>query len=174
MVAGILRNEISKTIFAEIDADQGFRDRVFPKNSTDLIVSRTEIGEGFYAHLDTTSVGEFSTTVFLSDPATYEGGELCLYLEEEVRKFKLPAGTAITYTTGAPHCVSKVTSGIRYAGVFWTSSLVKDVRYREILADIRQARRLLPLSTSYNLLATATDPEFILQGVEHKLIRHFL
>jgi PKHD-type hydroxylase len=174
MVAGILRNEISKTIFAQIDADQGFRDRVFPKNSTDLIVSRTEVGEGFYAHLDTTSVGEFSTTVFLSDPDTYEGGELCLYLEDEVRKFKLPAGTAITYTTGAPHCVAQVTAGVRHAGVFWTSSLVKDVRYREILSDIRQARRLLPLETTYNLEVAALNPEFILQGVEHKLIRHFL
>jgi PKHD-type hydroxylase len=174
MVAGILRNEISKTIFAEIDADQGFRDRVFPKNSTDLIVSRTETGEGFYAHLDTTSVGEFSTTVFLSDPDTYEGGELCLYLEEEVRKFKLPAGTAITYTTGAPHCVAEVTAGVRHAGVFWTASLVKDVRYREILSDIRQARRLLPVGTTYNLEEAALNPQFILQGVEHKLIRGFL
>jgi PKHD-type hydroxylase len=174
MVAGILRNEISKTIFAKIDADQGFRDRVFPKNSTDLIVSRSEVGEGFYVHLDTTSVGEFSTTVFLSDPDTYEGGELCLYLEEEVRKFKLPAGTAITYTTGAPHCVAEVTAGVRHAAVFWTSSLVKDARYREILADIRQARRLLPIGTTYNLEEAALNPEFILQGVEHKLIRGFL
>ena len=174
MVAGILRNEISKTVFAEIDADQGFRDRVFPKNSTDLIVSRSEVGEGFYVHLDTTSVGEFSTTVFLSDPDTYEGGELCLYLEEEIRKFKLPAGTAITYTTGALHCVAKVTAGVRHAGVFWTASLVKDVRYREILSDIRQARRLLPIGTTYDLEAAAMNPEFILQGVEHKLIRHFL
>jgi PKHD-type hydroxylase len=174
MVAGILRNEISKTIFAEIDADQGFRDRVFPKNSTDLIVSRTETGEGFYAHLDTTSVGEVSTTVFLSDPETYEGGELCLYLEDEVRKFKLPAGTAITYTTGAPHCVAPVTAGVRHSGVFWTSSLVKDVRYREILSDIRQARRLLPIGTTYDLEEAALNPQFILQGVEHKLIRHFL
>ena len=174
MVGGIIRNEISKTIFAGVDADQGFRDRVFPKHSTDLIVSRTEVGEGFSVHLDTTSVGEFSTTVFLSEPNTYEGGELCLYLEEEVRKFKLPAGTAITYTTGAPHCVSEVTAGVRHAGVFWTSSLVKDVRYREILADIRQVRRLLPVERTYNLGEAAVDPEFLLQGVEHKLIRHFL
>ena len=174
MVGGIIRNEISKTIFAGIDADQGFRDRVFPKHSTDLIVSRTEVGEGFSVHLDTTSVGEFSTTVFLSDPDTYEGGELCLYLEKEVRKFKLPAGTAITYTTGAPHCVAEVTAGVRHAGVFWTSSLVKDVRYREILADIRQVRRLLPVGRTYNLEEATVDPEFLLQGVEHKLIRHFL
>jgi PKHD-type hydroxylase len=174
MIGGVIRNEISKIIFAGIDIDQGFKDRVFPKHSTGLIVSRTEVGEGFSVHLDTTSVGEFSTTVFLSEPDTYEGGELCLYLEEEVRKFKLPAGTAITYTTGAPHCVAPVTSGVRHAGVFWTASLVKDVRYREILSDIRQARRLLPIGTTYNLEEAALNPEFILQGVEHKLIRGFL
>jgi len=174
MIGGIIRGEISKIIFARIDKDQGFKDRVFPKHSTGLIVSRTEVGEGFSVHLDTTSVGEFSTTVFLSEPDTYEGGELCIYLEEEVRKFKLPAGTAITYTTGAPHCVAKVTAGVRHAGVFWTSSLIKDVRYREILADIRQVRRLLPLGETYNLNDAAVDPEFLLQSVEHKLIRHFL
>jgi predicted 2-oxoglutarate/Fe(II)-dependent dioxygenase YbiX len=96
------------------------------------------------------------------------------YVVEEVRKFKLPAGMAITYTTGAPLCVTKVTSGVRHAGVFWTSSLVKDVRYRDILSDIRQARRLLPIGTTYNLEEAALNPQFILQGVEHKLIRHFL
>jgi PKHD-type hydroxylase len=174
MVGGLLRTEMSKLIFKKVDRDQGFKDRVFPKNSTDLIVSRSDVGEGFSAHLDITSVGEFSTTVFLSDPSTYEGGELCLYLEEEVRKFKLPAGTAITYTTGAPHCVAPVTSGVRFAGVFWTASLVRDVRYREILAGVRQARRLLPVGRTYDLEEASVDPEFILQGVEHKLIRHFL
>ena len=174
MLYGVSRSEIDRKIFDRISQDQGFRDQVFPQNSTDLIVSRTEVGEGFSVHLDTTAVGEFSTTVFLSDPDTYEGGELCLYLEGEVRKFKLPAGTAITYTTGAPHCVAEVTSGTRYAGVFWTSSRVKDVRYREILSDIRQVRRLLPVGRTYNLEESAVDPEFILQSVEHKLIRHFL
>ena len=112
--------------------------------------------------------------MFLSDPSAYEGGELCIYLEEEVRKFKLPAGTAITYQTAAPHCVAEVTSGIRDVGVFWTSSSVRDPRYREVLAGIRQARRLLPVGRTYDFDEAMTDPEFILQSVEHKLIRYFL
>jgi len=174
MVRGLLRSEVSKVVFGAVDSDQGFKDRVFPKNSTDLIVSRSDVGEGFSVHLDTTSVGEFSTTVFLSDPDSYEGGELCLFLEDEVRKFKLPAGYAITYTTGALHCVAEVTSGTRYAGVFWTASLVRDVRYREILAGVRQARRCLPVVRTYDLEAAANDPDLILQNVEHKLIRYFL
>jgi PKHD-type hydroxylase len=174
MVPGHLRMEASKLLFSAVDRDQGFSDRVFPKNSTDPVFSRTRAGEGFSIHHDATSVGEFSTTVFLSDPGSYDGGELCIYLEEEVRKFKLPAGTAITYLTAAPHCVAEVTSGVRDVGVFWTSSAVRDSRYREILADIRQVRRLLPTGRTYDFNEAMADPEFILQSVEHKLIRHFL
>ena len=174
LLPGSTRACLDQKVFERLNQDQGFRDRVFPKNSTDLIVSRTRVGEGFSVHYDATHVGDFSTTVFLSDPDTYEGGELCLFLEDEVRKFKLPAGTAITYTTGAAHCVAEVTAGVRYAGVFWTTSLVKDVRYREVLSDVRRARRLLPVGRTYDLTEAANDPEFILQSVEHKLIRHFL
>ena len=174
MVSGSVRLSLSRLILQKNDSDQGFNDFVFPRSNTDLIVSRTGVGEGFFIHYDTTSVGEFSTTVFLSEPDTYEGGELCLHLEGQVQKFKLPAGHAITYLTGAPHCVAEVTAGVRYAGVFWTASLVRDVRYRDILSSVRRARRLLPTSKTYDFDQATSDPEFILQSVEHKLIRHFL
>jgi predicted 2-oxoglutarate/Fe(II)-dependent dioxygenase YbiX len=93
---------------------------------------------------------------------------------DSVTDYALPAGHAITYSTGIPHCVAEVTKGVRYAVVFWTTSLVKDARYREILADLRTVKRMLPRDYGYDLTETVNDPHFILQGVENNIMRHFL
>ena len=118
MIGGAGRNRITEIAFAAINRDEGFRDMVFPKHSTGIIVSKTEVGQGFRIHHDMPSNGDFSTTIFLSDPATYEGGELAMLLGEDERGFALKPGHAITYDTGIPHCVKEVTKGVRYAIVF--------------------------------------------------------
>jgi len=174
MVPGEFRSAIEQTVMAKIKSDQNFYDLVFPTRSTSVIVSKTEIGEGLKIHHDNTSVGEFSTTVFLSDPETYEGGELCLYYEGEVQKFKLPAGHAITYATGAPHGVMPVKSGVRKVAVFWTSSGIKDHRHREVLSGIRRLRRSLPVLHTYSFDAALGSPEFQLLELENKYVRYFL
>lgn len=174
MVISEIRNEISSCVMARINADGGFFDMVFPEHSTSVIVSKTSVDEGLKIHHDDTKVGDFSTTVFLSDPETYEGGELCLWYEGEVQKFKLPAGHAITYSTGAPHCVAPVTKGDRIAAVFWTSSEIKDPRHREILSSLRHIRRLLPLSAGFDFTEAMNDPRFLLLEAENKFIRYFI
>ena len=174
MIPSEVRGRISDLVMSQINADQGFYDRVFPKQSTAVIVSKTSEGEGLKIHHDNANVGEFSTTVFLSDPDTYEGGELCLWYEGEVQKFKLPAGHAITYSTGAPHMVAPVTSGSRIVAVFWTTSSIRDPRHREILSGMRQIRRLLPEVISYDFDEVTGDPAFQLLEVENKFIRYFV
>ena len=52
--------------------------------------------------------------------------------------------------------------------------MVKDARYREILADLRTVKRMLPRDYGYDLTETVNDPHFILQGVENNIMRHFL
>jgi len=168
------KREIYRIVMDAIGSDDGFRDRVFPKQSTYAIVSKTEVGQGFKTHHDLPANGDFSTTVFLSDPATYEGGQLAMLLGGEERLFALPAGHALTYNTGITHCVKEVTQGTRYAIVFWTTSLIKDLRWREILGDLRRAKGLLPLTHGYDLAATENDPRFLLQGLENKIVRYFI
>jgi len=174
MVGGAGRNRITEITFAAINRDEGFRDMVFPKHSTGIIVSKTEVGQGFKIHHDMPSNGDFSTTIFLSDPATYKGGQLAMYMGGDEKLVALPAGHAITYDTGIPHCVKQVTEGVRYAIVFWTTSLVKDHRWREILGDLRKVKKLLPRDYGYDLTQTDTDPHFLIQGVENKILRYFL
>ena len=174
MVSGVEKYDVSKIVFDALARDTQFGDFVFPKQSTTIIVSRTLEGQGFRAHHDYATNGHYSTTVFLSDPTTYDGGALTLYLEGEEREFRLPAGNAITYHTGVPHCVTPVTRGERLAAVFWTTSLVADSRYRQILSDLRHVRSLLPSDFTYDLSQSVEDPAFLIQGVENKLIQLLL
>jgi len=174
MVECQAKAEIQSIVMGAIEKDEGFRDLVLPERSTRIIVSRTEIGQGFKAHHDMPANGDFSTTVFLSDPATYQGGELTMLLGGEEREFALEPGHALTYSTGIPHCVKEVTQGTRYAVAFWTTSLIRDSNLREIVADLRKVKKLLPRDYGYDLTTIENNPHFLIQGVENKILRHFV
>ena len=168
------RGRIAEIAMRAINRDDGFRDLVFPKQSTGIIVSKTEVGQGFKVHHDLPANGDYSTTIFLSDPDSYKGGELTMFLGANEIKYALPPGHALTYETGVPHCVKEVTRGVRYAIVFWTTSLIRDARWRDILADLRKVKKLLPRDYGYDLHETTNDPHFIMQGIENKIVRNFL
>lgn len=79
---------------------------------------------------------DVSTTVFLSEPEEYEGGELIVedtYGEHEV---KLAAGDAIVYPSTSLHRVEPVTEGARIAAFLWTQSWVRDAWQRKMLFDL--------------------------------------
>lgn len=79
---------------------------------------------------------DVSTTVFLSEPEAYEGGELIIedsYGEHEV---KLAAGDAIVYPATSLHRVEPVTQGARLAAFLWTQSWVRDASQRKLLFDL--------------------------------------
>ncbi len=79
---------------------------------------------------------DVSTTVFLSEPEEYEGGELIIddtYGEHEV---KLAAGDAIVYPATSLHRVEPVRSGVRFASFLWTQSWVRDAWQRKMLFDL--------------------------------------
>jgi PKHD-type hydroxylase len=118
--------EISRITMSEVDKDLKFHYFTLGSSSTSITVSKYEKGFYYDIHLDIPESGKYSTTIFLDDPSTYTGGELCLYINEKEEKFKLPAGYAITYNTGLLHRVNKVTDGERKAIVFWTKSNAKD------------------------------------------------
>ncbi len=79
---------------------------------------------------------DVSTTVFLSEPEEYEGGELIVedtYGEHEV---KLAAGDAIVYPSTSLHRVEPVTEGARIAAFLWTQSWVRDAWQRKMLFEL--------------------------------------
>ena len=113
---------------------------------------------------------DVSVTLFLSDPASYAGGELVIGEEGHERAIKLPRGHAVAYTTGSPHRVEPVTRGARLAGILWAQSVIADPGRRAILADLQRAHHLLAekspaapetallLQGYYNLLRLWAEP----------------
>lgn len=96
-------------------------------NITPPIYSVMDKGDFYKPHIDDPQgTGMFSTTLFLDDADTYEGGELEIYINGKVESFKLNAGQCITYETGLPHQVKPVTSGTRRVIVFWAKATSTD------------------------------------------------
>lgn len=117
-----------------------------------LIVSRTADGGGYGNHIDNAHMAasgrrmrsDLSFTLFLSDPADYEGGELVVEDPFADRTVKLPAGDLVLYPSGSIHRVEPVTRGTRLACVGWIESTVRDEGGRQILWDLEQARAQWP------------------------------
>lgn len=126
-----LRSDCIKTVWEGIDRDVGFFGFTAPENSDSPMFTKTYPGGFYKPHQDKPSNGDFSTTIFLSEPDSYGGGALRLMINGKVEEFKLPMGHAITYKTGIPHQVQPVEYGNRYVSVFWTISKFSDENIRK-------------------------------------------
>ncbi|MDM4771891.1 Fe2+-dependent dioxygenase [Solimonas sp. SE-A11] len=86
---------------------------------------------------------DISATLFLSDPADYDGGELCIEDTYGEQQIKLPAGSLVTYPSGSIHQVRPVTRGERLACYFFMQSVIKSAERRRQLYDMDCALRRL-------------------------------
>lgn len=135
-------------------------------------------GEGAYGrHIDSAVFSvpgspervrsDLSATLFLSDPDSYEGGELVAEFGSVREGIKLPAGHMLLYPANSLHQVMPVTKGERYAAFFWVQSLVREQTRRGIL---------LELDDSIQALAARdpAEPEIVrLTGLYHNLLREW-
>lgn len=79
---------------------------------------------------------DVSSTLFLSEPNEYEGGELIVQDTYGSHEVKLPAGDLILYPSTSLHQVSPVTQGERVCSFFWTQSMVRDDWQRGLLYEL--------------------------------------
>ncbi|MEE4451441.1 Fe2+-dependent dioxygenase [Novosphingobium resinovorum] len=82
---------------------------------------------------------DISSTLFLSEPDAYDGGELVVVDTYGEHRVKLPAGDMILYPATSLHRVEPVTRGERVCSFFWTQSLIRDDAQRTILFELDQA-----------------------------------
>lgn len=112
-----------------------------------LLINRYSDGQSYGRHVDDAFMAgrrtDVAVTVFLSDPQTYDGGELVIETAGGEQSVKLPAGAAIVYPATTLHRVNPVTRGERFACVGWIESRIRDAAAREILFDLERARRNL-------------------------------
>ena len=115
--------------------------RVFPP-----LFNRYDQSMSFGAHVDNairaipgTPVRlrtDLSATLFLSDPESYDGGELVVEDTYGPHSVKLPAGDLVLYPASSLHRVTPITRGSRLASFFWIQSLVRDPARRKLLFDL--------------------------------------
>ena len=86
---------------------------------------------------------DVSATLFLSDPADYDGGELVIEDSYGAHSVKLAAGDMILYPVTSLHRVEPVTRGTRLASFFWIESMVREDSQRTLLLDMDAAVRTL-------------------------------
>jgi PKHD-type hydroxylase len=111
---------------------------------------------------------DLSMTVFLEDPAAYDGGELVIEEQFGVQAVKLPAGHAVLYPSSSLHKVTPVTRGARVASFFWIQSMVRDDGARRILFDLDQSVQRLT-----GELGGKDRSVVELTGVYHNLLRRW-
>jgi PKHD-type hydroxylase len=109
---------------------------------------------------------DLSCTLFLSDPADYEGGELVIREAQGERRIKLPAGDLVVYPGATLHEVTPVTRGARIASFFWVESMVRSAEQRQLLFEMDMALLKLRAASGEH------DPAVVqLTGTYHNLLR---
>jgi PKHD-type hydroxylase len=155
---------LARFVRQALERNEVFAAYARPARWSTLMFNRYGPGETYGMHMDDAVMGpesarvrtDLSFTLFLSDPATYEGGELVVEGVEGERAVKLPAGGLVVYSTGALHRVEPVASGERLAAVGWIQSLVRRADQREILFDLARVRTALAVGEARLLLDKAS------------------
>jgi len=140
--------ELGDMVLAALNRNPLFISAVLPKKIFPPLFNRYDAeGEmNFGSHVDNairtvpgTGVRvrtDVSSTLFLSSPEEYDGGELVIEDTYGTHAVKLPAGDMIVYPGTSLHHVTKVTRGSRVASFFWTESMIGDVTRRAMMFDL--------------------------------------
>ena len=145
---------LRQKIQSQIAAHRIIQMAALPMRFRPLLFNRYETGMSYGSHVDDALMGrspdggpemrsDISFTLFLSDPETYEGGELVIESTSGEQVFKLQAGQAVIYPSTSLHRVCEVTHGIRDAAVGWAQSYVRDAGQREMLFELDTVRRAI-------------------------------
>lgn len=108
---------------------------------------------------------DISCTLFLSDPADYDGGELVIEHAFGAQHVKLAAGDLVVYPGTSVHRVEPVTRGQRLASFFWIESMVRADEQRRLLYEMDMS--LMKLRGELG----ETDELVQLTGTYHNLLR---
>jgi PKHD-type hydroxylase len=139
--------DVDQIIFNAFWRNEAIQTFALPKRQTLPQFSRYDPGMEYGSHVDAAVIGsgndamraDLASTLFLSDPSTYDGGELILELPSGAQEIKLEAGEAIVYSATSLHRVAPVTKGSRLVALTWIQSTVPDERLRSILFDLHIA-----------------------------------
>jgi PKHD-type hydroxylase len=152
--------ELGDLVLAGLEKSALFISAVLPQRVFPPLFNRYEPGMTFGSHVDNAIRRipgtpdrvrtDVSATLFISEPDSYDGGELVVEDTYGSHAVKLPA-----------------TRGVRLASFFWVQSMVRDVSRRALLFDmdtaIQQLTQEVPRSPALVMLT----------GTYHNLLRQW-
>jgi len=151
-----------------------FLEFAFPVAFAPPMMTRYGPGMKYGAHADAAFIqlpgaairSDLSSTIFLNDPADYDGGELHIRLGDADLMFKLKPGEAIVYPSDSLHQVVPVTKGERLVAITFIQSRIQDPFRRNLLFDLNEVAALEGLKMSEENFGR-------LQLVQQSLLRHW-
>jgi PKHD-type hydroxylase len=168
---------LGETILSALGRNERFTSaslalRVFPP-----LFNRYDTGMDFGAHIDNAIRfvkganirvrTDLSATLFLTDPADYDGGELVIEDTYGSHSVKLPAGDLVLYSATSRHHVTPVTRGSRWSSFFWIQSMIRDEAARTTLFELDNAIQSLRGKHG------DTEELVALTGLYHNLVRRW-
>jgi len=138
--------KVSKQVLAALSGNERFQDFARPSRIASPLVCRYESGMKYGAHVDAAHMpalspplrSDMSCTVWISDPTTYEGGELVIHLGTEIITVKEKPGSAIFYPSTTVHQVLPVRSGERVVVITFIESMIADQLQRDLLFSLSE------------------------------------
>jgi PKHD-type hydroxylase len=140
--------ESVQIVNAALARSREFTDFALPKRVAPPLLCRYEPGMKYGAHADVALMqfgtfymrSDISCTVFISDPSTYEGGELSIVTGNQVMPFKGAPGDAVVYPSTAMHEVTPVRQ--RLVSITFIESYVADQHRRSQIYELNEIAAL--------------------------------
>jgi PKHD-type hydroxylase len=168
--------ELGTMVIEALARSSLFMSAVLPKQVFPPLFNRYDAGMTFGSHVDNSIRGhangirirtDVSSTLFISAPEDYDGGELVVEDTYGQHSVKLPAGDMIIYPATSLHNVTPITRGSRIASFFWTQSMIRDENKRSLLFDMDMA--IIKLNRDHPEHASVVE----LTSVYHNLLRQW-
>lgn len=146
--------ESAQIVLDAFQRSRPFRDFAYPKIIAPPLLSRYEPGMKYGAHADVAYMNvtggtanlqlrsDLSCTIFLNEPASYQGGELLLHVGTLPVPIKGQPGEAFVYPSTLLHEVRPVTQGVRLVSITFIESMIPDERERNLLFEIQDVLAL--------------------------------
>ena len=168
--------QLGQKIIETLGRNAQFHSAALPLKIVPPLFNRYAGGQAYGAHVDggirpvagssARVRTDLSATLFLSDPADYDGGELTIEDTFGQQSIKLEAGDLVLYPGTSVHRVMPVTRGARVASFFWIQSMVRDNERRAMLYELDSIVQKLGGAGS-----AQHDEALRLAGIYHNLLR---
>jgi len=149
--------ESVQIVNAALARSREFVDFAMPKHVAPPLLCRYTPGMKYGAHADSALLqigatrlrSDLSCTVFINDPATYDGGELSIEIGNVAIPFKGAPGEAIVYPSTMLHEVVPVRSGERLVSITFIESYIADEHQRTQVHELNEIAALEGLSMKW-------------------------